>query len=314
MPALRVEKLKPTSRQYPERAESRIWGEILFDITVCSKDACGFHSYLSVLSGKPLVEAEKPRDSSRKIVEQLQRSIRVSQYAFARALDPQSGERRPVIPGSSVKGNIRARIELSAFPVNGIVKSCFSVVGGRMISEVHQKIYEAAGMQRERCSYLYDQKVCRVCDIFGSAGLASRVEFSDAYLVKGRVGEVWAGKLRVEAAHPGTVFSGSIYVNGLTPLEVGVLVFGMSVKRVAEPGKPVLFGRFKYRPPPNSNLEFGKIFYTVRGFKPAPYSPISEDDLREKLEEWVDEAKRELNLREIDEVARLIRIQGGEGP
>ncbi|MEM4270333.1 MAG: RAMP superfamily CRISPR-associated protein, partial [Candidatus Caldarchaeum sp.] len=38
-----------------------------------------------------------------------------------------SVKNHPVIPGSSIKGNVRARIELSFVPRNDSVRSCFSV-------------------------------------------------------------------------------------------------------------------------------------------------------------------------------------------
>ncbi|MEM4677390.1 MAG: RAMP superfamily CRISPR-associated protein [Candidatus Korarchaeota archaeon] len=179
---------------------------------------------------------------------------------------------RPVIPGSSIKGNIRSRLELSFRPKDGYVRSCFIRASpvkksrkGRS-SWRHSKIWGSVLFEERGrpCDLTKMGKVCLICDLFGTTGLKSLIDFSDF------VGESDARDMleslsleygmRLLAAKPGSKFSGRILFHNLSPSELGLLFIGMKV------GKSVLLGRLKYRHVV-SGRTFGKVKYDVRAIE-----------------------------------------------
>lgn len=161
----------------------------------------------------------------------------------------------PSIPASSIKGNIRSRIELSFKAKDGKARSCFiratepipppkrGMHGWR-----HHGIWgEVLLENREACDATRDRQVCLVCDLFGTNGLQSLIGFSDF------VGEgVRLERLNLEygmdvlAAPPNSRFDGSVNFLNLKPEELGLLLIGMGL-RDSMKGREVLIGRFKYR-------------------------------------------------------------------
>jgi len=181
---------------------------------------------------------------------------------------------RPIIPGSSIKGNIRSRLELSFIPKDGYVKSCFIRARAPLAREPlkgtsgwrHFKIWGEVLFENRGppCDLTRTDKVCLVCDLFGTAGLKSLLDFSD-FVCKGSAEEVLEDLsleygMRLMAVKPGTRFSGTITFQNLTPSELGLLFIGMKI------GKSVLLGRLKYRHKVSGRV-FGKARYEVEKIK-----------------------------------------------
>lgn len=200
---------------------------------------------------------------------------------------------RLIIPGASVKGNIRARLELSFVPVSGTIASCFRVSGNKPPPQGwrHARIWEKAVRQNRGnpCSLVVGEKhdrntdkhglfeqqgarseetqeVCIVCDMFGAPGLVGLVEFtdflgppaSDAVVVKLKpYGE------KLKAAKPGSVFSGQIYFRNLSPVMLGLLFYGMGLREGCE-GRRVLLGKHKYKRCGRSGHVFGVVRYSLK--------------------------------------------------
>jgi len=159
-----------------------------------------------------------------------------------------SSERRPTIPGSSLKGAVRSRLELTFKGREGKVPSCFSVVGGPPIQAQrgshgwrHQAIYPSSLEDRgPPCDFLRFGTVCKVCDIFGAPGLSSRVHFPT--LIFDRRPSIFktsAGD--VEVIPKGSEAEGKITFINMEPEELGLVLIGMGNMR------PLLLGFGKYK-------------------------------------------------------------------
>ena len=168
---------------------------------------------------------------------------------------------RPVIPGTSLKGAVRSRLELLFKEANGNVPSCFRLAGPSRSEPApkgthgwrHQRIWPSSLENRESscnvigAEYWEDMKVCIVCDMFGAPGLRSRVNFGNLEPVDGvKVVEaqvlVEDGRIPFEFIDKNSAFKGIISLEGLSLEELGLLSIAM---RLLE-DRPILIGRFKY--------------------------------------------------------------------
>lgn len=208
-----------------------------------------------------------------------ERSVR--EVAFEEEYEPFSSLRgKPVIPASSIKGNVRSRLELSFRAKGGEVRSCFIRAGPPLPRSPRRgaqgwRHYSVWGrvLEEDRggpCDLTKAPEVCLLCDLFGTAGLSSLVVFSDL------VGEhVDLADLsleygvRLKTAKPGSVFTGSVAFSNLKPEELGLILLGMGV-RDSHVGRPVLLGRMKYRG------RLGKVRFSLRSLLLVGHSaPLS---------------------------------------
>ncbi len=181
-----------------------------------------------------------------KAVNELARSLKLDYQPFCEC----GGV--PTIPGATVKGNVRSRIELGFREKDGRVRSCFVEAGGGRGSWRHQKIWEEV-IRKQRpnqCEFkpqLGIDKVCLICDLFGTTSLAGLVRFSDfagpdVILAE----EDFDFNIKLKVAPKNSIFRGRIDFFNLKPEELGLLLLGMGMEGGAE-GRPVLMGRLKYR-------------------------------------------------------------------
>jgi len=161
------------------------------------------------------------------------------------------------IPGASVKGNVRARLELSFKTRDGAVRSCLLKAGPPPAEPApqglqgwrHQRIWQhVLHEERPACNLLTEGVVCLLCDLFGSPGLSSLIHFSDFPMINGsekiEILDLPYG-MRLEAAKPGTIFRGSISFRNLRKEELGLLLIGMGIRN-GRTSNPILLGRLKY--------------------------------------------------------------------
>ncbi len=277
---------KPRSR---DRLDG-LTGRLNIMLRTCSRSLGDpVDSYLHVGSGfRKLVIDEKElrrrasqarrRDELNRLVEDFSRRIEEDYSEFVMR------SRTPVIPGSSVKGNVRSRLELSFKPKDGKIRCCFiratknplkppqpGVYGWRHF-RIWQDSLKFIRDGDEACDYT-DEKpegVCLLCDLFGTAGLAGLIEFSDLVgtgvnLVKV---DLPTGE-KLLAVPPGETFEGSVTFRILKPEELGLLLYGMGM-RDSRLGRPVLLGKLKYRRYPN--YVFGVVRYELASLELAPFS------------------------------------------
>jgi len=229
-------------------------------------------SYLHVGSGKSLFEPirEFPREADfSKLVDILTQKLGSEVGDFARV------KGLPTIPASSVKGNIRARLELSFRAVNGRVRACF-IRASRLppagIFWRHKKIWSDV-LNEDRgdaCDLTEADKVCLLCDLFGTAGLSSLISFEDFVGKDVELKEIKVDGMRILAAPPGSEFEGQIHFTNLLEEELGLLLLGMGLKDSVR-GRPLLLGRLKYRGRVGSLL-MGRVTYVVKSLKLSKYS------------------------------------------
>lgn len=228
-------------------------------------------SYIHVGSSSTLFSLDE--DLLTKLVRSGRRDIRSLLQAakFMEVMQFNASGGRPVIPGSSVKGNIRSRLELSFRPKDGYVRSCFIRASRPLVKEPPKGasgwryfriwgsvLFEERGLP---CDLIRMDKVCLICDLFGTTGLKSLIDFGDF------VGESNAENMLEQlsldygmnllAAKPGSKFNGRILFHNLSPSELGLLLMGMRI------GRSILLGRLKYRHRISSRT-FGKARYEVK--------------------------------------------------
>jgi len=289
---VRVKRAQPRPR---DRLDGLV-GRLAVRVRACSK-ALGdpVSSHLHVGTGalrlmtdedrlKQLASSARSRNQLMKVVEGLSQEIQLDYADFA------SMKGAVVVPGGSLKGNVRARLELSLAPKEGCVRSCLIRASKGPLEPPppgghgwrHFRVWsEALGFAREpACDYTEGQgEVCLLCDLFGTAGLQGLVTFSD--LVGERVQlkpiDLTTGE-RLLVAPPDSAFSGSATFANLRAWELGLLLYGMGL-RDSRLGRPVLFGKMKYRRP--SGYVFGVVRYEVGQLELAPFSqPLEVGGLR----------------------------------
>ncbi|MEM1689752.1 MAG: RAMP superfamily CRISPR-associated protein [Candidatus Hadarchaeales archaeon] len=227
---------------------------------------------------------------------------------------------RAVIPGSSVKGNVRARLELSFKEKDGWFRSCFTETGrfqkgpSKDGSWRHFKIWEPSVKQNRivpregkgsQCDFVKgkQERVCLLCDLFGTTGLIGLLEFSDFILSEGRLSpQKFKYGLKLLVAEIGSVFTGKVWFMNLKPEELGLVLWGMGL-RDGRIGRGVLMGRLKYVGP------IGKVRYRLDTFKLSQFSEqLKLDSVEIKAGDEV-QADDQL-AKELVELAR--RTYGGE--
>ncbi|MCS7065564.1 MAG: CRISPR-associated RAMP protein Csx7 [Fimbriimonadales bacterium] len=163
-------------------------------------------------------------------------------------------EGKPFIPGSSLRGALRSHIER-------IVRSFEPQVGNGKGACNPTRTSEWCIRSEERkeldATQVY-QRSCRVCQVFGSPWLASRVRLRDLYLAEttadampelrdsvaiDREKESVANKFDFEALPAGVRFTMEVVAENLNPAELGLLLVAL---RELERGE-ILLGGFKGR-------------------------------------------------------------------
>jgi len=303
---VQILKSKPIDRSIPDR--SRLSGKIKVAIKVCSKED-GIESYLHVGSGLFSITLDKIEvkcDDLTKLISKVSKEIARDASSFMRI------KNLPTIPGSSVKGNIRSRIELSFIPKDGKIRCCFirsspprrepkkGEHGWR-----HYRIWkESLQFDRKSCDYMRDEKVCLVCNLFGTTGLQGLIFFDDFVGdFETKIIHLPHGE-KIEVAPPGSRFIGEVTFTNLKLEELGLLLFGMGLRN-GRIGKPVLFGKYKYRN--DLPYNFGVVRYEIEKIELSKSLPELEGSTDEQVHRLVELALKSFDgeLLDVDEVKIL---------
>ncbi len=236
-------------------------------------------SYLHIWSGRARVELDlsgmrpdMPRAELARALER--RAEELARRAIVEPAELVSYGEQLVIPGSSLKGAIRARLELLGRDAG----ACFAIQGRRDYRPArgqhgwrHYALWRDAvePPRRQACGN------CITCDLFGSPGKRSRVFFGNLRL-RGTP-EDWVEELpldygeRVRAIKPRALFEGEVSFLGLQPEELGLLAFGMRLHE----SKPILVGKSKYRrrvrQDTGEEVTFGRLLLRAVELRLAPW-------------------------------------------
>lgn len=312
---LKVETIKPRSRS--EIGNERLCGFLEVSIEVIDGLHIGTGRLSFKAEKKVLDEFLSKFDINYEKLGELENKIF---FDFAEFSSYHDG--RVIIPASSVKGNVRSRLELSFREKGNTVKSCLAQACSEGRSWRHQKIWETWGDRRNtQCGFekKKPERVCILCDLFGTMGLAGVVRFSDFIGDKNVKIENKSFEYNVKlcVAAPGSLFRGKISFFNLERHEIGLLLLGMGIENGAV-GRPVLMGRLKYRG------KIGKIRYrlealelsrlsfplVVEGLNIQPGQKVSQNVIDKLVKALVDEAKLRFKdeLQIVDEVKRLEEV------
>lgn len=160
---------------------------------------------------------------------------------------------RLVIPGATIKGMVRTRLELS------IPDSCYVV---NRQSNYSSPRYINIFRPAFRRYYHKFPQVCVVDDLLGTAKLASRVNFTDFVGSNVKVKKVNINNEDYECAEKGSTFTGKVLFRSIRrPEEIGMLLYGFGFRLVNGKlqQKIQLLGRFKY-----IDKRFGRVSFSIR--------------------------------------------------
>jgi RAMP superfamily. len=236
---------------------------------------------------------------NRKIGSDFQENIKVS--------------KKPCIPGSTVKGRTRSRIELSIPPRgDGKQWSCFNKATfpqsrGKLTAWRHRKLWDEKTVTQDRgpsCDLTLGNTVCLTCDMFGAAGLQGLVYFND-FVGEPAMLEKISGEfdMKLEAIRPGSELVGNIYFRNLSEARLGLLLYGLGICGTPS-GSRILIGRLKYRRK-LAGKEFGAAAFTLTDVQFTHYR--QSENLNTLCSRLWEAAKKEYDVREFDEVERLER-------
>ncbi|QIW22828.1 hypothetical protein EWF20_00720 [Sulfolobus sp. S-194] len=233
--------------QYTKRNSPGLEGVLELEMEVVSE-------YLHVGSGIYDVEILKPLSDIDQLVESaIKGNIPdVSNYFSPLVHEMNRYLDRIVIPGSTIKGLVRTRLELS------VRDSCFIVSSrSNSSSETYKKIFR---YPKPRRSDRFPDNVCPVCDLLGNSGLSSRVSFSDFVMDQGKIDYVNVRGQYYESSVKGSKFRGRVVYHSLKATDLGMLLYGLGfrIKNGQLKGKVMLMGRFKY-----SDKRFGRIVFSL---------------------------------------------------
>jgi hypothetical protein len=230
-------------------------------------------SYLFIWSGepkpvslRPFMDEVKKAAMTGKVTLRYLESIFQRMMGHARERRMLRGEKSPpsydgvrYIPGSSLKGALRSRIEYKFAPkmVKGAyaTRACY-IVQGDVQQGRHADFWGKDELiRRERLCSGERGEVCIVCDLFGAPSLSSRVQISDAPLSSGET-EVLRD-LGLEAFRPGSTFDMFVSASNLSYAELGLLLVGFEIPTKS----PILLGFKKYFYNPKVGQAYRNKFY-----------------------------------------------------
>lgn len=228
--------------------------------------------------GSLQIQLKKEEPALREVLERLGFDRAVEKVKFEEVYTPfvlSAGA--PTIPGSTIKGNVRSRVELSFRARKGKVRSCFAKSSAPLRTPPltrthgwrHWKIWGEV-LKEDRglpCNHTRGGPVCLVCDLFGAPGLKSLVNFSDFSGDNVKLTELnLEHEIRVLAAPPNSEFKGRVTFTNVRSEELGLLLIGMGIREASREGSEVLMGRFKYRGR-IGGYTLGRVRYIVEEMK-----------------------------------------------
>ena len=218
-----------------------------------------------------------------------------------------SVDEKPFIPGSSLRGVLRSHVEriVRAFePEAGEGQgACVPVVESEwcISAEQREQIRREASDDEEYARTIFDRS-CRVCRVFGSPWLASRVRISDLPCVNHAVAETRdavaidreketvANKYDFEALPANSRFQLEIVADNLDEVERGLLWLGIEELRRGQ----ILIGGFKGRGLGQVTLASLQLrFVDQKGLRnyllTGEILPLDEEEAQGWLEKFLDE-------------------------
>ncbi|BFH74743.1 RAMP superfamily CRISPR-associated protein [Sulfurisphaera javensis] len=264
------------SRYTPRNAKG-LEGIIELEMTVVS-------DYLFVGSGKYDYYLVKSLENIEDLVEKALKGVipDLSNYFSPKVyLMNKYSDGKIVIPGSTIKGMVRSRLELS------IPGSCY-IVDRRSDSPPSQTYIRIFKPDRNRRSDEFDPReypnICPVCNLLGNMGLGSRVSFSDFVMTSGKTTYVNVHGSEFEVVTRGSKFIGKVVYHSLTQEEIGMILYGFGFRKGTE-GKVQLLGRFKF-----SDRRFGRVKFMLKDPSLLKYLEAfmnkNKGKLRDFNEEW----------------------------
>jgi len=208
------------------------------------------------------------------------------------------------IPGSSIKGAVRSRIEYKLKPTkvgdSFISYSCYIAESSfldKLFAKNHLTFWgDDISYFRFSCSV---PKVCVVCDLFGTQSLASRVSFSDALLTPPTSTSLeFLKDLNIEAVKPNSKFNLRVDAINLNFVELGLLFLGFEIFSRS----PILIGSFKYRynPKVTKKLYRDRFSFGLLKFNLVDFNEFISSELpKMSTNELVEKAKEELLSSEL---------------
>lgn len=252
----------------------------------------------------------------------------------------------PCIPGSTLKGAVRSRIELGALGRQGNGKVLADMLYDRgPLQALPPKSRHGWRHARIWCESVFEARVREqwgasvLEDLMGTAqreyfSLGSRVYFPDAKAVGERGYSTALLMLEndelVEAVSRNTVFEGELVLNNVSLEDLGVILYGLGLdKKYSCGGKAgLLVGAFKYRArqvkgifdefrkkwvPRNAKVCFGAVEVSLTSISYAPWSRCRwGDEVDEVAKKALNRARRaypELRFC-FDEVGRRDQLSG----
>ena len=208
---------------------------------------------------------------------------------------------KPIIPGSSLKGALRSRLEYKLVVKEGVSYSCYSVLSPRQEVDTNSRHVKFWGEDilelKTSCNFNLSENVCSVCDIFGAPGLSSRVIIDNAQPVNDvELVEVSIRNLKLRVIPPGSSFRLDIYGLNFNYLDLGLLLVSMEYYT----GSPIILGAYKYMYNPVvggniNNKYFGLIRLSLKKLETIFQSDksVTEDSLLNKAAEEVNRLREE---------------------
>lgn len=183
-----------------------------------------------------------------------------------------AGTYSALIPGSTIKGSIRSRLEHLFKRVDNSVRCCYCVP--RHSKTGPSLNYNSLYSPHSRASCEVTEKTgsaCVVCNVFGALGLASHVRFSDgipdgnltteSYVVHPSSHTRPNVRIPIRAVKIGSHFRFNMHCDNLKPEELGLIFKAMRLHEK----KPILMGSFKYaskqvdKGPAKEQQRFGEV-------------------------------------------------------
>ncbi|MHA1766095.1 MAG: RAMP superfamily CRISPR-associated protein [Promethearchaeota archaeon] len=185
---------------------------------------------------------------------------------------------KPIIPGSTLKGAIRFRVEHSFKPdKNNEIFSCFIKQSRPAPKSMIKNFLKAFGYgnnipptRPNEDINLIKENCCQTCDLFGNSSLEGRIFFSDAEPINASMKiiilQVRAGRDEKRVIAPGSTFNFTVGIKNVDDIDLALLYLGMNLHNDGT----ILLGmnKFATRREINGNIiHFGKVKLNINEIK-----------------------------------------------